>query len=107
MRANATLRMLVLSAACFSVCLLAASAVLAQDVGADVGGGAGIFRAKNPEAKTKSKSPATPTKPSNRPATSRPKTPAVEEKVEDLLEKGNGFRDARKYAELKMHIRAF
>jgi tetratricopeptide (TPR) repeat protein len=99
MRANATLRMLVLSAACFSVCLLAASAVLAQDVGADVGGGAGIFRAKNPETKAKSKSPATPTKPSNRPATSRPKAPAVEEKVEDLLEKGNGFRDARKYAE--------
>jgi len=99
MRANATLRMLVLSVACFSVCLLAASAVWAQDVGADVGGGAGIFRAKNPETKAKSKGPATSNKPSNRPTGNRPKSPAVEEKIEDLLEKGNGFRDERKYAE--------
>ena len=30
---------------------LAGISALGQDVGADVGGGAGIFRAKNPEAK--------------------------------------------------------
>src|SRR6185369_10867341 len=98
MRANANLRVLVLSVACFSISVLAANSVFAQDVGADVGGGAGIFRAKNPETK-KSKAPATSGKPANRPAANRPKGPAVEERVEDLLEKGNSFRDARKYSE--------
>jgi tetratricopeptide (TPR) repeat protein len=97
MRANANLRVLVLSVACFSICFIAAGAVLAQDVGADVGGGAGIFRAKNPETKAKSKAPVTPTK-SNRPAP-KSKGPALEERVEELLEKGNSFRDARKYSE--------
>jgi len=99
MRANANLRVLVLSVACFSISLIAASAVFAQDVGADVGGGAGIFRPKNPETKAKSKGAATANKPSNRPAANRPKGPAVEERIEELLEKGNSSRDARKYAE--------
>ncbi|HSE21743.1 MAG TPA: tetratricopeptide repeat protein [Pyrinomonadaceae bacterium] len=99
MRANANLRVLVLSVACFSICLFAAGAVFAQDVGADVGGGAGIFRAKNPETKAKSKAPSTSTKSSNRPAPNRSKGPALEERVEELLEKGNSFRDARKYSE--------
>ena len=96
MRANASLRMLVLSVACVSGCLLASCAVVAQDVGADVGGGKGIFRAKNPEAKTKPKGP-TPNKPANR--ASKPRGPSVEERVEELLDKGNNFRDARKYPE--------
>src|SRR5688500_5056609 len=84
MRANAILRAMVLlsAALCFS---LATSAVLfAQDVGADVGVGAGIFRAKNPETKKKT----TGTKPANR-STGPARTRAANtERIEDLLEKG-------------------
>ncbi len=81
----------------FGVLLLFALGVvgaLGQDVGADVGGGAGIFRAKNPEARRR-----------NRPPGRRgTRTPAaanssVEDRVEDLLGKGNEFRDARRFAE--------
>src|SRR6266403_2212462 len=77
------------------------SGVLGQDVGADVGGGAGIFRAKNPETKRRAK-PATPvTKPSNRTAsrTTRASNLNNEDRVEELLDKGNEFRDARKFGE--------
>ncbi len=76
----------------------------AQDVGADVGGGAGIFRPKNPE--TKRRTPRTST-PSVRRSTGSRGTPtattatstADAERIEDLLEKGNEFRDARRFAE--------
>jgi tetratricopeptide (TPR) repeat protein len=76
----------------------------AQDVGADVGGGAGIFRPKNPE--TKRRPARTPTPSVKRPTGSRGTTTtttanvaADAERVEDLLEKGNEFRDARRFAE--------
>ena len=81
--------------------LLAASgSVLAQDVGGDVGGGAGIFRPKNPEAK-RTPRPTTPTaggRTSTRP-TKPPANTAVNEHFEELLAKGNDARDARKFAE--------
>ena len=73
-----------------------AGQVFAQDVGADVGGGAGIFRPKNPETKKKGKAGAPTAKPSNRTRTSAAN---VEDRVEDLLDSGNNFRDARKFAE--------
>ncbi|HEX7294992.1 MAG TPA: hypothetical protein VF251_04510, partial [Pyrinomonadaceae bacterium] len=69
---------------------VASTSVLAQDVGGDVGGGAGIFRPKNPEAKRTTK-----------PAASGGRTPrttrsagnsAVNEQFEDLLAKGNEAR---------------
>jgi superkiller protein 3 len=72
-----------------------------QDVGAEVGGGAGIFRPKNPEAKKRTAKPNTPiTKPGNRTTGSR-RTPAaaIDDRVEELMAKGNDSRDARKYAE--------
>ncbi|MEK6281768.1 MAG: tetratricopeptide repeat protein [Acidobacteriota bacterium] len=76
----------------------------AQDVGADVGGGAGIFRPKNPE--TRKRPARTPTPTARRPTGSRTTTPTVTnanavdpEQIEDLLEKGNQFRDARRFAE--------
>jgi tetratricopeptide (TPR) repeat protein len=89
--------------------------VVGQDVGGDVVGGAGIFRPKNPETKKRTPKPSTTatTKPST-PATKRDSTtrtpvttartpvatnPALEERVEDLLERGNQFRDARRFAE--------
>ena len=92
MRANAILRAAVLIAAALCLTLSASGVVFAQDVGADVGGGAGIFRAKNPETKKGAKT-------SRSTATSRAKTSAVAERIEDLLDKGNSARDVRKFAE--------
>ena len=59
------------------------------------GGGAGIFRPKNPEAK-RSTNPSKPVVRSNRPT--RPNPAEVEEKFEDALAAGNDARDARKFS---------
>jgi tetratricopeptide (TPR) repeat protein len=97
MRANAILRAAFLISAAICLNFSLAGRTLGQDVGAEVGGGAGIFRAKNPETKKK----GTTTKPS---ATGRPGTRpgaglsrAVAERIEDLLGKGNEARDARNF----------
>ena len=84
---------------------LTGTAASGQDVGADVGGGAGIFRPRNPETRKTGARPMTPvTKPSTRPGPRSNRGPAVaaaaaEERVEELLAKGNEFRDARRFAE--------
>lgn len=96
MRANAILRaaFLLSAAACLSLSIGAAAA-LAQDVGADVGGGA--FRAKNPETQKKSTTkPSTTTKPGTRAGTTGPSR-AVAERIEDLLDAGNQARDTRNF----------
>jgi tetratricopeptide (TPR) repeat protein len=93
MRANAILRAAFLISAALCLNFSLAGRTLGQDVGAEVGGGAGIFRAKNPETKKK----GTATKPS---ATGRPGTRpsrAVAERIENLLGKGNEARDARNF----------
>jgi len=76
---------------------LSAVCAMGQDVGVDAS--AGIFRAKNPEARKRSK-----------PATRRGTKPvasnaAVEDRVEDLLGKGNEFRDERRFAEAEASYR--
>lgn len=97
MRTNAIVRAAVLNSAALCLSLGMATVVLAQDVGGDIGG-AGIFRAKNPETKkTGTKPVATGTKPGNRPAGTGRARPNVNERVEDLLEKGNEARDARNF----------
>jgi tetratricopeptide (TPR) repeat protein len=108
MRVYANARaILVMAGLCLSF-LVASSAAFGQDVGADVGGGAGIFRPKNPETKRAARpstpvtKPVTPvtktsTRPSTRPA--KPTTAPIEDRVEDLLDKGNQFRDAKRFAE--------
>lgn len=99
MRANAILRGagLVVAALCFAVSG-SASRALAQDVGVDVGGA--VFRAKNPESKRKpANSATTSTKPGNRPTGNTRVRPAVAERIEDLLEKGNEARDARRFTD--------
>src|SRR5882724_3047495 len=101
MKAYAMLRTVWILAACSGLSLFAVSA-LGQDVGADVGPGAGIFRAKNPETKKRATKPLTPiVKPSNRATarTTRPTNSSVEDRIEDLLDKGNEFRDNRRFAE--------
>ena len=79
---------LMVAAICFSA--------LAQNVGGDIGGG--IFRPKNPETRrSTSKIPRPVTKPS-RTTKKNPKA-ELESRVEDLLDKGNDARDAKKYDE--------
>jgi tetratricopeptide (TPR) repeat protein len=70
--------------ACFG---LMAAGAFAQETGGELGGGAGIFRPKNPEAKH-STGPA------------RPRlTPAeIEARYQDALASGNDARDGRKFA---------
>lgn len=98
MRASSIFRSVIAFIA-FSVGLtFAGVCALGQDVGADVGGGAGIFRAKNPEIKkrTARTSPTTRRGSSPRPTTA---SAGAEDRIEDLLDKGNQFRDARRFAE--------
>lgn len=73
------------------MCLsLAAVCTVGQDVGGDVS--AGIFRAKNPEARKRTRPPA-------RRGLRTPTSAGLEDRVEDLLTKGNEFRDGRRFAE--------
>jgi superkiller protein 3 len=96
MKALGILRAILFSLALgFCLCLFAGN-VCAQDVGGDVGGGAGIFRPRNPEAKRKPKTGNT-TKPANRPTRLTPA--AIADRVEELLDDGNTARDARKFPE--------
>lgn len=96
MRASAILR-LVLAVFAISLGLSFAGRALGQDVGADVGGGAGIFRAKNPEIKKRTVRTAPVTRRGTRTPTAA--SSGTEDRIEDLLDKGNQFRDARRFAE--------
>jgi len=96
------IRVASLSAALLCLSLAASVTVMGQEVGADVAGGAGIFRARNPEARKRTK-PVTPRRGSSRtPAASGP---SVEDRVEELLGKGNEFRDARRFSEAEAAYR--
>lgn len=96
MRANAILRAAFLLSAAVFLNLSVAGRVPAQDVGADVGGGA--FRAKNPETKKKSTTkPSTTGRTGARTGNPGPSR-AVAERIEDLLDAGNQARDARNFA---------
>ena len=97
MSTNEILRAVFLSSAALCLSLGTVGSVHAQDVGGGIGGGAGIFRARNPETKKSTTKPTTTgTKPANRPvATSRVNA----ERVEELLDKGNEARDAGKFAD--------
>ena len=97
MRASSIFRS-VLAFVAFSVALsFAGVCALGQDVGADVSGGAGIFRAKNPEAKKRP--PRTTPIGGARRVLPQPTSVSNQDRIEDLLDKGNQFRDARRFAE--------
>jgi tetratricopeptide (TPR) repeat protein len=84
-----------------SFCLMAVGLeARGQDVGVDVGGGAGIFRPKNPEIRKRTGRPSPP--PPRRtpgPRAAGPTDAEIEDRVDDLLGKGNQFRDSRRFAE--------
>lgn len=91
-----------LSLIALSFCLSAAGLdARGQDVGVDVGGGAGIFRPKNPETRKRTgrTAPSTRRTPAPGPRATGPSSAEIEDRVDDLLEKGNQFRDARRFAE--------
>src|SRR6476619_5771983 len=69
---------------------LLATGTFAQETGGELGGGAGIFRPKNPEAK-RSGGPPKPARPRMSPA-------EIEANFQDALADGNEARDARKFA---------
>jgi protein O-GlcNAc transferase len=104
MKDYAMVRSILMVTALLGLMMFSAPVALGQAVGAEVGGGAGIFRPKNPETKKRVGKPATPvTKPG---ASSRSgarvtrATPAAnDDRIEDLLDKGNQLRDARRFAE--------
>jgi tetratricopeptide (TPR) repeat protein len=82
---------------------VSARIVRAQETGGDLGGGAGIFRAKNPETKRGSN----PSRPGPRPT--RPSGPSaadIEARFEDALDAGNDARDAHKFVQAETSYRA-
>ena len=95
MSTNAILRAVFLGSAALCLSLFAVASVHAQDVGIDPGG-SGLFRAKNPETKKSASKPVTGAKPANR---SSAATRANTERIEELLDRGNEARDARKFAD--------
>lgn len=117
MKRYATLRSVFkLSALAACLTLFAAATARAQEAGGDLGGGAGIFRPKNPETSRKRtpgiKPPtvrSTSRPPGARGGTGRPAAvppEVIEEQFEDALEEGNTARDARKYPEAEKAYRA-
>ncbi len=98
MRGSSIIR-ISLPLAALSFCLLAAGlSVYGQDVGADVGGGAGIFRPKNPETRKRTARPANTRRTTGARATG-PTANETEDRIDELIEKGNQMRDARRFAE--------
>lgn len=104
--------------AALSLCALLSLtvAVRAQEAGGDLGGGAGIFRPKNPETNRRRTGIKPPTgrvsgtgRTSGNTGGSRPAAlppEVIEERFEDALDEGNNARDARKYAEAEKAYRS-
>jgi tetratricopeptide (TPR) repeat protein len=99
MKASLIFRSVIVFIAILAGLSLAAVGAFGQDVGVDVGGAAGIFRPKNPEAKKRGARSAPVVR---RGSTTRPSgttSAAVADRIEELLDNGNQFRDARRFAE--------
>ena len=96
MKGSSIFRLISILAALTATLIILAVTAKSQDVG--VGGGAGIFRPRNPETRKRT---SRTTAPVVRRAPVRPtaSNAALEERIEELLEKGNEFRDARRFAE--------
>lgn len=87
-----------IKAALALTCLsIASGPISAQETGGELGGGAGIFRPKNPEAK-RSTGPKRPPRPRMSPA-------EIEAQYQDALADGNDARDARRFAQAEAAYR--
>lgn len=94
------------------VALICASAVAAsaQEAGGDLGGGASVFKPRNPETASKRRTNPNRVKTNvgggARTGVRNPAATAeLEERYEDLLDEGNEARDGRKYAEAEKAYR--
>jgi tetratricopeptide (TPR) repeat protein len=99
MRVSSIFRFILALSALSVGLFLTGMSAMGQDIGVDVGGAAGIFRPKNPEAKKRTNRS---TPPARRGSATRPAgatNAAVGDHIEDLLDKGNELRDARRFAE--------
>jgi hypothetical protein len=99
MKADAIVRAVLMSLALCLTLLVGGLSAFAQDVGGDVGGSAGIFRPRNPETRNKPGTPVTKSSTRSAPRKGKPAAPTVEDRIEDLLDKGNQYRDARRMPE--------
>ena len=99
MKGSSIFRLISVLAAFTAAFIISAPTAKSQDVG--VGGGAGIFRPRNPE--TRKRTGRTTPVVRRDPARTTPANAATEERIEDLLEKGNEFRDARRSCQLLPH----
>lgn len=81
----------------FACIAVSSGPVPGQETGGELGGGAGIFRPKNPEAK-RSGNPARPPRPRMSPA-------EIEARFQDALADGNDERDARKFVQAEAAYR--
>jgi tetratricopeptide (TPR) repeat protein len=99
MRASAIFRLVFLSIGLSACVSLAGISVAGQNVGVDIGGGAGIFRPKNPETKKRTGKTSPITKRGSTSRSTGATNLSVDDRADDLLEKGNQFRDERRFAE--------
>ncbi|MDQ2938209.1 MAG: tetratricopeptide repeat protein, partial [Acidobacteriota bacterium] len=99
MRASSSFRLILLFCGLAAGLSLPNFYALGQDVGAELGGAAGIFRPKNPEAKKRTGRPSPATRRGSASRSAGSTTAGVGERVEDLLAKGNEFRDARRFTD--------
>lgn len=99
---------------CALLTLASAAPVLAQEAGGDLGGGAIIFRPRNPETTSKRRSNPNRVKPNTggtrtgrtgRGPGNTASAAEIEDRYEDLLDEGNEDRDARKYMEAEQVYR--
>jgi tetratricopeptide (TPR) repeat protein len=99
MRASSSFRLILLFCGLGAGLAFPNVCALGQDVGAELGGAAGIFRPKNPEAKKRVSRPSPAARRGSVSRSSGSTTAGVGERVEDLLAKGNDFRDARRFTD--------
>jgi len=97
-------RGLLLPATIIAFVALSTVTTRAQETGGDLGGGAGIFRPKNPETKHGAANPSKPTGPT-KPRPTGPSAAEAEAKFSDALDAGNDARDARKFAQAEQSYR--
>src|SRR2546423_12768257 len=98
MRASAIFRSVLSFIAIFMSLFIAGVSAAGQDIGVDVGGSAGIFRPKNPEAKKRANRPAPVIRRGN---AARPPAAADvggADRVVEVFGKSNHFRVGRRLA---------
>ncbi len=90
-----------------SIVLLGSSTALGQEAGGDLGGGAGIFRPKNPETSSKRRvrNSGSHGRSTNPRSNGRPAAEVAAE-VEDLLDEGNEARDSKKFVNAEKSYKA-